>query len=63
MKLINYKYLDKNSQQHEKGVILKNGDIIHVVADNTSHSEIIIQCKKDVLCVYSKEEYKDIKKE
>lgn len=63
MKLINYKYLDKNSQQHEKGIILKNGDTIHVVADNTSHSEIVIQCKEDVLFVCSKEEYNDTRKE
>ena len=61
MKLINYKYLDKNSQQHEKGIILKNGDIIHVVTDNMNHSEIVIECKDDSLYIYGKEEYLDVK--
>lgn len=58
MKLINYDFLTKEQQKNEKGIILKNEDILHVVIDKVCDSEIVILCKNKDLSICNRKEYK-----
>ncbi len=62
MKLINYSFLDKKRQRREKGIILKEGDFLHIVIDKNPQTEIIVQVHDSRLKIYPKEEFWDARK-
>lgn len=53
MKLINYSFLNKK----EKGLILKDNDIIHILIDKKIDTEIIVICKDNKLEILPKDEW------
>ena len=59
MKLINYNFLTKEEQKHDKGIIMNNGDILHIVINKKLRSEIVIYCENDVLKIENREKYLD----
>ena len=44
MKLVNYSFLTKEEQKSDKGIIMNDGDILHIVINNS---------EKIFLCYYS----------
>ena len=57
MKLIDYKFLSEKQQEHDKGIILENGDIIHITVNEKPQTELIIYCSEKQLKICDKEQY------
>ncbi len=56
MKIINYSFLNKKEQSKEKGIILKDNDIIHILIDKKIDTEIIVICKDNKLEILPRNE-------
>ena len=59
MKLVNYKFLTTKEQKYDKGIIMNNGDILHIVINKKPQSEIVIYCDDDTLKIEQREKYLD----
>lgn len=57
MKLVNYSFLTKEEQKSDKGIIMNNGDILHIVINKKPRSEIVIYCENDNLKIKPREKY------
>lgn len=62
MKLINYSFLPKKQQQIEKGIILNENDILHILVNKKFQTEIVVKVHNSRLEICSKEEFKELTK-
>lgn len=59
MKLVNYSFLTKEEQKSDKGIIMNDGDILHIVINKKSQSEIVVYCNNNNLKIEPREKYLD----
>ena len=63
MKVIDYAFLSKEEQKKEKGIILEDQDIIHVVIDKFPKTEVVLKAEQQIIKIMDKELYASKKKE
>lgn len=63
MKVIDYAFLSEEEQKKEKGIILEDRDIIHVVIDKFPKTEVVLKAEQQIIKIMDKELYASKKKE
>ncbi len=63
MKVIDYAFLSEEEQKKEKGIILEDQDIIHVVIDKFPKTEVVLKAEQQIIKIMDKELYASKKKE